>query len=468
MTANALAPLIGAAIATSGTTPSAGTVNTYNATSGNISATLPALSGLSVGARLIVAKSDSSAYTVAVSCAGSDKLVDGSTSSVTLVGPLEQRELQVVLIAGAKRWAIIGSYSQGISNSTTSVLGLGTLELGHASDTTVSRGEAGVVDVEGVPLRTRVVSTATSATTIAAKRGVDYVTFVGSGGSVQLPAVAGAATNSYRVKNTTGSSTTITSYGSDASVAALLNCNGANNSATFTDSSGLAADWTANSTAAKIVTGQSKFGGASLQLDDGGGGAFTAHIEPTAALSNFAWGTGDFTVEMWVKVGTHWALDATLFAIQDGSNTILSSIGYGGMAGGNSGKFVYSQGGSARIVASSASAAGSWYHVAVVRSSGTTTLYVGGVSLGAWADATNYPTPTKLGVGGPASGNGYFSGWLDDVRLSKSAKYTAAFTPPAAQLSVSSSEAIDAGTSYSLSAGSSVTFISDGTQWRSL
>ncbi len=38
----------------------------------------------------------------------------------------------------------------GITSSTSTALGLGSIELGHASDTTIARGSAGVVTIEGV------------------------------------------------------------------------------------------------------------------------------------------------------------------------------------------------------------------------------------------------------------------------------------------------------------------------------
>lgn len=40
----------------------------------------------------------------------------------------------------------------GVVDSTSEALGVGTLEVGHASDTTISRSAAGVIAVEGVPL----------------------------------------------------------------------------------------------------------------------------------------------------------------------------------------------------------------------------------------------------------------------------------------------------------------------------
>jgi hypothetical protein len=42
----------------------------------------------------------------------------------------------------------------GIANSTSAALGLGSIELGHASDTTIARSSAGVVTIEGVVIDT--------------------------------------------------------------------------------------------------------------------------------------------------------------------------------------------------------------------------------------------------------------------------------------------------------------------------
>jgi hypothetical protein len=42
----------------------------------------------------------------------------------------------------------------GLTSSTSTALGLGTIELGHATDTTIARGSAGVVTIEGVNIVT--------------------------------------------------------------------------------------------------------------------------------------------------------------------------------------------------------------------------------------------------------------------------------------------------------------------------
>lgn len=53
----------------------------------------------------------------------------------------------------------------GITASTSTALGVGSIELGHASDTTLSRSAAGVLAVEGVAVATRDVATTASSAT---------------------------------------------------------------------------------------------------------------------------------------------------------------------------------------------------------------------------------------------------------------------------------------------------------------
>ena len=104
-------PLVGAAVHTSGTAPSVGKLNIYNATSGSITATLPQLSTLKVGARLCVQKymGDTSSNTVTINAYSGDTFVYPSVTSIALYVPGEQREIQVVLISGTKKWAHVSS-----------------------------------------------------------------------------------------------------------------------------------------------------------------------------------------------------------------------------------------------------------------------------------------------------------------------------------------------------------------------
>ena len=77
-----------------------------------------------------------------------------------------------------------------------------------------------------------------------------------------------------------------------------------------------------------------------------------------------------------------------------------------------------------------------WTHIAVVRNSGTTTLYMNGVSGGSFSDSTDYVDTggTTLGfwAGSSTSYSEYTTpGFFDDFRVTKGlARYTSGFTPP--------------------------------------
>ena len=97
-------PLAGSSVITTATPPVIGEMNFYDATGGSISTTLPALSGLNVGARLAVQKVDSSANWVTFSSSGSDTFYENS-STINLKVPGEQQELQVISLSSVKYWA---------------------------------------------------------------------------------------------------------------------------------------------------------------------------------------------------------------------------------------------------------------------------------------------------------------------------------------------------------------------------
>jgi hypothetical protein len=87
-----------------------------------------------------------------------------------------------------------------IAPSTSTALGVGSLELSHASDTTVSRSAAGVIAVEGFDVTTTSVVSVTSSTTLAAIANRHYVVLLGSGATPTLPTAVGN-TSIYHLKN---------------------------------------------------------------------------------------------------------------------------------------------------------------------------------------------------------------------------------------------------------------------------
>lgn len=165
---------------------------------------------------------------------------------------------------------------------------------------------------------------------------------------------------------------------------------------------------------------QSKFGGYSAYLDG------TGDYITVPSGSDFAFGTGDFTVEFWFMqtvAGNPFLIDCRPTSSTNGAY-VTTYI--------NEGTVVFFTNAAARIT-SSAITTGAWYHVAVCRSGTSTRLFLNGTQTGStYTDPTNYiASPVNIG----ASGNGLFplTGYFDDIRITKGvARYTANFTPPAA------------------------------------
>lgn len=163
---------------------------------------------------------------------------------------------------------------------------------------------------------------------------------------------------------------------------------------------------------------------------DTNAGFFRTDID---ASLNF--GSGNFTMEMWVKAAGGGFLisngvggvyqyfsfnvdnDGTIWFTDTGANTRVVQTGTGGLP-------FDSQ----------------FHHVALVRNGSNLTIYVDGAvagTNGSYAGTISYNAGSYLFVGGLTNNGGGttypFPGTLDEVRISQGvARYTAAFTPPAA------------------------------------
>lgn len=206
---------------------------------------------------------------------------------------------------------------------------------------------------------------------------------------------------------------------------ALIKGDGINGSTTITDSSPLAGNWTAGGAVA-VSTSQSKFGSASLSFS----GALGNYITPSAAGSNFTFGTGDFTIEAWVYATAFTGATRIIFDFRpnatEGAYPVLYCTNTGGL--------FYFANNSNRITGATLSTA-NWYHLAVSRSGTSTKLFVDGTQSGStYTDSTNYLVgTTRPRIGGNANGNdtNNWNGYLDDIRITKGvARYTANFTAP--------------------------------------
>ena len=142
--------------------------------------------------------------------------------------------------------------------------------------------------------------------------------------------------------------------------------------------------------------------------------------------SNFAFGTGDFTVEFWVNensLNTPIIYDSRPSSVDGAYPTIYINA---------SGNIAYYTNSAVVITSATVMVPYTWYHVALVRSGTTTTLYLNGVSQGTYNDTTNYlnSTLSRPTIGCGYTGVNVLDGYLSNLRVVKgTAVYTSNFTP---------------------------------------
>ena len=201
-------------------------------------------------------------------------------------------------------------------------------------------------------------------------------------------------------------------------VSLLLHGDGANGSTTITDSSPTPKTVTAVGSA-QISTTQSKFGGSSI--DNSVLGSYLS----VAATTAFMFGTGDFTVELWLYFVAA-ASECRIIAFAGPNNTQLN-LAY--KNGGNR-LTIVNEGVSHILTTSQDLIANSWQHIAYTRAANNLRLFFNGTQIGSTVGvaAINSNVSASLIVG-----DGVFRGYIDDLRITKGvARYTANFTPPTA------------------------------------
>lgn len=216
-----------------------------------------------------------------------------------------------------------------------------------------------------------------------------------------------------------------------ANVVSLLHFDGADGSTTFSDETGRT--WTANGDA-QIDTAHSKFGGASGLFD--GGADYV-----TASIAN-AIGTGDFTVETWIRVASL-AADGEIFCISNPTfDTSQFNLVFEVKTSGAIRFSVQDGSGGVQLDITTASAlisTGTWYHIACTMNGTTGKVWIDGVEKQSGTVSgtrVNGKSNCRFGYLSPDFGGTvtrYFNGHIDDFRLTKGvARYTANFTPPTA------------------------------------
>jgi hypothetical protein len=170
----------------------------------------------------------------------------------------------------------------------------------------------------------------------------------------------------------------------------------------------------------------------------GWGNYFDGSVDSLSLASNaaFAYGTSDFTWEVWVfpTASTWTSGSGNFYIIEHATNggTLFyyqNRIAYYNPTTGT-GSALYTNGGTV--------APNQWSHIAVSRESGTTRIYVNGQLSTSGSDSNNYAAQTvTIGRYGAASQE--YVGYMSNVRIVKGrAVYTSAFTPPTAPLGATS------------------------------
>jgi hypothetical protein len=209
-----------------------------------------------------------------------------------------------------------------------------------------------------------------------------------------------------------------------SSVSLLLPFEGANNSTTFTDASSNALTPSSVTGDVKISTAQLKYGNASALFTPGSNGAFIRYTPQT--LLEFS---ADFTIEAWVYLTE--TRDQIIGSSASDINTQifrLNQISAGNLAFFLNGTQVFQP-------TPAGLAINTWHHLAICRSGTVTKMFVDGVQKG--ETNTSWTGTFRMDVIGTFFFNGSryadgiydFTGHIDELRLTKAARYTSNFTP---------------------------------------
>ena len=152
------------------------------------------------------------------------------------------------------------------------------------------------------------------------------------------------------------------------------------------------------------------------------------------SLTGQSLASGDWTIECWVYFQSFTNAGPHIFDFgTDSTNRYVlwrnESSGKFEFVTVNNNTFDFKPGTTSPVI-------GTWYHVAVVRSSGTTKLYVNGTSEATSTTAINGGTNWRIGhtISGNTASTYYLLGYISNFRVVTSAVYTTNFTPPTAPL----------------------------------
>lgn len=147
-----------------------------------------------------------------------------------------------------------------------------------------------------------------------------------------------------------------------------------------------------------------------------------------ASSSDFAFGTGAYTIEAWVYIAAFSSSGNIVFDAGNASGSIALSMS-------NTGGVLINKGGTGAVLSTSSSlvSLNAWNHIAASRvstSSNETRIFVNGVLSAIGTDNNNWTVTTDPSIGGLNVANYTINGYISNLSVLKgTAKYTSSFTP---------------------------------------
>ena len=170
------------------------------------------------------------------------------------------------------------------------------------------------------------------------------------------------------------------------------------------------------------------FGGTCLKFDG------TGDYVQTSASNDFSFGTGDFTIEYRIKFS---AVDALYVPICLRASTGIANGEWWCEVTAAEDEMYWGFKNTAGTqyyvnlsLAGSAFAINTWYHIALVRNGNSLQLYQNGTAVGSATSVTgSFGGNAAITIGALGNGSYSLNGWMDEIRISNTARYTSNFTP---------------------------------------
>lgn len=200
-------------------------------------------------------------------------------------------------------------------------------------------------------------------------------------------------------------------------VSVLIPMTGAHGSTTFTDRSPSQKTITAYGNA-KLSTAQSKWGNGSGYFD-GSGDYLGDYLKAAISLN-----TNSFSIECWAYWDSTPAVNSGVFAINPSSSALEV---YRRPASNHA--LVFYLNNTNVIFSSTPLLNNVWYHIALIRNTGSFYLYLNGTLVGSYPSGITISDAT-LYIGTWDGSSEFLRGYMQDFRVSNIARYTANFSVP--------------------------------------